>query len=372
MHYLKNFAKKIAGSLWTARTPTELILFVTERCNAKCRHCFIREPANPAQLSLEKVEKIAATLIEPINTLVITGGEPFMRPDLLDLVDLFARKKPPQTTIFCTNGSMTKRICDTIGSVLSKYPGMDVKVQISLDGLEEVHDEIRGLPGIFHNAVETIQAIKEMQRQQRNVDVIVMTVISTQNLGELAALNRFVTRELHAVHDFELIRGSSFFNIPAELRAYADPADDSCQCPTLATLREFLPTLREYYRANARVCYSRLMGAYAYGYKAAKIGYTVKVLERRKPVRCGAGREWGVIYASADISLCEMIKPIGNLADTSFNFSQLWSGDKARRARKALKCYCTHSCFIDGDFFKRPGSYVAMGFRFCEFLLRKD
>ena len=372
MEYLKNFSKKISNSFSKLNTPTELILFVTQRCNARCRHCFIEDLNNPEELSVENFEKVAGSLIDPLNTLVITGGEPFLRDDIIQIYECFAKHNKPHTLIFCTNGLLEERIYKTTKEIVEKYPGLNVKVQFSLDGLEETHNGIRNVPNIFTKTIKTINRLTGLRSHHKNLDIIILTVISTENYSEIEALGNFIEENVNVVQDYELIRGSDFFNIPSAISSHAQPYAASCNCPSLSQLQRLAPIIYSSYKINSQKRYPFLKDALAYAYKTAKFDFIVDVLKRRSPLKnCGAGKEWGVIYPSGDVGLCEMLKPIGNLSRSDYDFNKLWNTEQANKTRKAMKCYCTHSCFLDRAMFHDVKSYTRMAYRFLQFYLTR-
>ena len=88
-----------------------LIFFVTGQCNARCHHCFYWNNlgADHVGLSLEKIEKTARSM-PPFRTLLLSGGEPTLRKDLPQLIDIFRRHNGIETVDIPTNGLLPDRI----------------------------------------------------------------------------------------------------------------------------------------------------------------------------------------------------------------------------------------------------------------------
>src|ERR671939_529395 len=80
-----------------------VILFVTSRCNAKCETCFYWEELNqPGDLTFAQIEKIARTM-PPITDLWLSGGEPTLRRDLNEIINLFIKRNGVRRIIIPTN-----------------------------------------------------------------------------------------------------------------------------------------------------------------------------------------------------------------------------------------------------------------------------
>jgi MoaA/NifB/PqqE/SkfB family radical SAM enzyme len=104
----------------------------------------------------------------------ITGGEPFLRNDILEIMKYIELKGLRYS--FITNGSLiTKKIADKIVEL------NPVGITFSIDGPEEIHDEIRGVNGTFKKAIRALTMI----RSQKNIPITINCVISAINLPYL-------------------------------------------------------------------------------------------------------------------------------------------------------------------------------------------
>ncbi len=153
-----SFGKKLF--LKHGSSPIYLVLFITERCNARCKHCLladgVHKPDKSAELTIDEIELLSKKM-DPLLFLLPTGGEPFMRPDLGEIVTLFYKNNRVRNVGIPTNGFFTERIVDTVKNILETCPGIDLGIDVSLDGIKERHDEIRGVPGLFDKAVLPIK-----------------------------------------------------------------------------------------------------------------------------------------------------------------------------------------------------------------------
>src|SRR5690348_6068554 len=129
-----------------------VILFVTSRCNAFCQTCFYHAELNqPGDMSFAQIEKLSRTM-PPITDLWLSGGEPTLRRDLPDIIDLFIANNGADRIIIPTNGLIKSRVYDVVDRALANNPQLDLYLNIALDGYGKTHDRIRGVPGNWEKA----------------------------------------------------------------------------------------------------------------------------------------------------------------------------------------------------------------------------
>jgi radical SAM protein with 4Fe4S-binding SPASM domain len=155
-----------------------LQLHITEKCNLDCRHCYLGRKEN-ASLSVALAKKAIKEFSGVGLKLLITGGEPLLYPDLWELLR-YARRFPIRVELL-SNGTL---ISDEVAMRLGEYADC---VQISLDGLEEGHDLIRGR-GSF---TSTLRGIGNAAKY---LEVSVATMIHSDNIREFPALEKLVKK----------------------------------------------------------------------------------------------------------------------------------------------------------------------------------
>ncbi|MBS1115076.1 MAG: AstB/chuR-like protein [Nitrospirae bacterium] len=151
-----------------------LELQITDRCNLRCRHCYIGDKA-PQELSVEQIRAILKEFEEMQGLrLMITGGEPLLHSnfDVLNeiLPDFFLRK------VLFTNGLLLNK------NLLERLH-VD-EIQISIDGLEKSHDALRG-EGTFNKAVKAVRAARE-----QGFEVSVATMVHAKNLDDFETMEK--------------------------------------------------------------------------------------------------------------------------------------------------------------------------------------
>lgn len=126
-------------------------VIVTYRCNAKCTMCNrYKCPSAPEEeISLETIKKLP-----PMYFTNITGGEPFIREDLEEIVEILKEKS--DRIVISTNGFFTDRII----ALCKKHP--DIGIRISIEGTEETNNKIRGLENGYQRGYQTLLKLKEL------------------------------------------------------------------------------------------------------------------------------------------------------------------------------------------------------------------
>lgn len=193
------FHLKMGGSQAKGYVPLVLSWNVTLKCNLKCLHCYINSAENelPEELSTEEAKKLIdqiATVSKPL--LILSGGEPLLRPDLFTLIR-YAKSRGLKVGLG-SNGTlidmeMAKRLKDV---------GVDT-VSISLDSVHhEKHDSFRGVKGAWEKAVNAIKALRN-----EGILVQVNTTVTRENYQEIGQILEFA--EKMGVENFHL-----FFLVP--------------------------------------------------------------------------------------------------------------------------------------------------------------
>ncbi|MFH1132451.1 MAG: radical SAM protein [Pseudomonadota bacterium] len=321
--------------------PLELIFFVTGRCNLRCRHCFIETyETDPAQdLPLSAVEKLADGLPRLLS-LMLTGGEPFLRSDLLDIVRIFSEKTRPRAISITTNGLLFKRIIPTVKNILNLPQfNSSLLVTLSFEGLADVHDENRNFPGAYEQAMETARQLAIISGQDRRLAVGAnLTLIPGQEKAVLGAAHFLAKTGIFSFLSQNLYRSG---------------------CPQKSVTFEELSTYEELsrlvidYSRKTFVAMPLLLAqwlSFKERYQARLVAETSRT-GHFQGIPCEAGRGIGVVYADGSVAPCELLpRDWGNI--TKEPFPLIWNRPENRRYSSELrrtKCFCTHECFLSAS-----------------------
>mgnify|MGYP006296084177 CR=1 FL=1 len=169
---------------WRLPYPYQLIVVVTRRCNSRCQMCNIWRQKDLPELALSDYQHIFAKDDWGfIRSLALTGGEPTMRNDLPEIFQAVAQNCQNLAHVYlATSGLNTERTLGYVEQMLdfsqSNVPNLHTfQVQISVDGVGELHDKIRGVPGFFKRVQQTINGLRELQSRFPVLSIRLSTVV---------------------------------------------------------------------------------------------------------------------------------------------------------------------------------------------------
>ena len=322
-----------------------LLLFVTSRCNSLCRTCFYFDKLNSTDdLTFEQIKRMSETA-PPFTKLWISGGEPFLRDELAEIVAMFARNNGVTSVNLPTNGLLPERMFAALDRMLEQAPGVSIDLNFSLDGLSNTHDTIRGVPNNFKRTLETIRQVEERYRKVRRLRRNVLSVITREGYDEIVRLGRYLLENAEIDgHYFEVVRGQ----VP-------DITLKNLTRTSLAALhRQLMPIHRIY----AKKLFAHLPGparAVATMYYLGNLRLHFELHEqclespRPWPMPCTAGATSIVIDHNGRFRACEMRGIVGDLAEFDYDIRAALGSAVMKEETEAIpraNCWCTHSCFI--------------------------
>ncbi len=179
----------------------QLIYFVTARCNARCRMCFYLEEIENAnknltnELTLDEVKQIFSSMGR-IPYVALSGGEPFLRRDIQEILDAIVNYSRPLMVSVPTNGSLSERVVETFSRLAHDWPNTQFDIQLSIDGMEDVHDMVRQVPGLFGKMMKTHDLLKEPRQKYHNLGIKIVVTYSAFNQHNVEETIQFIDREL--------------------------------------------------------------------------------------------------------------------------------------------------------------------------------
>ncbi len=184
-----------------------LILFVTSRCNSKCRTCVYWEELNQdGDLSFEEIDRLSSTMPR-FNEVWFSGGEPRLREELPEITHAFHERNGVRSINLPANGLLVDKLVTAVESILDTCRGLRINLNIALDGLEKTHDQIRGVLGNFNRALETLEALRTLCRHAPDLRGHINSVLCKENIEEMLPLGRFVRDRCDLDgHYFQVIR----------------------------------------------------------------------------------------------------------------------------------------------------------------------
>jgi MoaA/NifB/PqqE/SkfB family radical SAM enzyme len=159
------------------------------------------------ELTLQEIESISSSFGK-LLWLAFSGGEIFLRSDIAEITKAFYDNNKPAIILFPTNGLLTDTIREKIEEILINCRKSTIVVKLSLEGIESVHDAIRGVRGSFRKTMETYSVLGELLEKYQNFELGINTVFCAANQDHMDDLIAFVqTLDKVKTHTVSLIRG---------------------------------------------------------------------------------------------------------------------------------------------------------------------
>lgn len=323
--------------------PMTITYSVTAACQSRCKTCqigamFCQDPTRPQKdLKLDEIEKIFKSM-KPVYFFNMSGGEPFMRDDLPEIVELACKYLKPRVVHTPTNAILSEKIIkntEKIIQIVREYdPSVPVTVKPSIDGVGDKHDEIRGVKGNFKCLLKTIDGLKKLEEKYDNFHLELGTVISNFNINDLDEIEDFV-------HSLGV---ESYRNEVAECRTEFFNLEDEITPPAEVyqkLIKDFARKVEDNIGKKKKLARTTEAMRVVYYDLAGKI-----LAEKRQVIPCYAGVSNVHINYDGGVWPCCVLgyeQEMGNLRDYDYDFQKLWYSDKAFEVRKYIKeknCAC--------------------------------
>ena len=338
------------------KLPSYFIFFPTSRCNLSCSHCFYHDSLNKRfnELTLDEIDTFTKSM-DPLLTLALTGGEPYLRHDLDQIARIFYHNTRVPILNIPSNGWYLEKMDRQIRNIMNWCPEIFLNQMISLDGLEDDHDKIRmgkTHKGSFKKAIATINHLKKLQNEFGRINIGIITTFTSVNQNKikdtLKGIYEIAKPDNIAI---TLVRGDpkEKVNLNLDMKLYKDAVDyrDSL------FYTKKMPGLKKFS-----------------GNKLATAGRIIlndlvqKTFESKKyQSPCYSANLSGVMYPEGQVYPCEILDSthmIGNIRDFDLNFRRLWLSNKAKEEVNFIrktKCFCTHECFNQVNILFNPKYY---------------
>lgn len=297
-------------------------VIVTYRCNARCTMCNrYKCPSKPdEEISLETIKKLPKMYFTNI-----TGGEPFIREDLPEIVRELYKKS--DRIVISTNGFFTDRII----KLCEEFP--NVGIRISIEGLEETNNKIRGLDDGFNKGYSTLKKLVEL----KHPDVGFGMTVQDANAKDLVSLYdlsneldmEFATASLH----------NSFYFVEAK----------NIIRDRMMVAKEFEDLVNKLLQSNSPKKWFR-----AY-FNHGLINY---IFGQKRLLPCDMAFDTFFIDPYGDVMPCNGTKDkqvMGNLNDCTWD--ELWNSEQAEKVRNVVR-HCDRNCWMIGSVSPAMHKYI--------------
>lgn len=318
--------------------PVQIVAYVTSRCNLRCEHCFYKETLDapdPGELPLAVFDRTTKS-IGPVLWFSLGGGEPFIRRDLAQLVQVIQRNCRPKIFTFPTNGWYIEKTFETTLRILQNMNGGSFILFFSLDGPKALHDQIRG-PGSFERVKATMERLRPLTKLYPQFYLNVTTTVMEANA--------------HVAADFinELVRDFEPSAISINLFRYHALEHPPIPDYVIEGYRAAVARYERHLREGALKHYGFFGGRVLLFKEILQKDLIYRVAKDQEFVTpCTAGTLSYVIMEDGRVSPCEILPDtIGYATDTKVSFAKMIHTEKARKLRRWIRdteCKCTYEC----------------------------
>lgn len=317
--------------------PVYLVHFITDICFLKCKHCFVNKVKAKDELTLEEIDRLTRNLGSNLYSVLLTGGEPFQRKDIDEIIRLYYRNAGVKSIQIPTNGYFKDRVVQLTETICTEFPDRTFVISISFDGVGARHDEIRGMNGIFDKAVDTFKELKLLETRIPNFNLSTNITFSYFNQDNILDIYNYILDEL---------KGTKITITLARDRA----EDMQALQVDIEKYKHFIDLVRKDVKKG------RLKGYDGFGLNKLVNAQDVVTRERNYITvkhnkfisDCYAAHLNGVICSNGDIHDCEIKRRnMGNLRQHDFDLHKIWLKEESEMLKNSIKegkCFCTHEC----------------------------
>lgn len=313
--------------------PTDVSVITTYRCQMRCKMCDIwQHPTDPKkEITARELEILPA-----FRFVNVTGGEPFVRRDLEDIIEVLYRKS--KRIVISTSGFHHKRIL----RLAERFP--DIGVRVSIEGLSQRNDELRGREGGFDRGLKTLLALQEMG----NKDIGFGITVSNKNSEDMLWLYK-LAKKLGMEFATAAFHNSYYFHKDDNWIENKDVVIGHFQDLIESLLQEYKP--KSWFRAF---------------FNLGLINY-IRGDKRMLPCEAGTANffldPYGDVYPCNGLEERYWKERMGNIRDVE-SFRDLWFSSQAQKVRQQVST-CPKNCWMVGTaapvmkkYFKHPANWV--------------
>ncbi len=323
--------------------PITFTFAVTYSCQSMCRTCNIwqiyKKDAGKKnnELTIREIEKVFNS-VGHVYFFNVSGGEPFLRKDLSEIVFLAIEHLTPSIIHIPTNGLLPMVIEREMHKILEHMKRINYTVPFtvkpSMDGVGAEHDRVRGIKGNFDKVLDTVKRLKTLQESFPFFHVELGTVISRENIDKIDKISEFASS----------LGVESYRNEVAEQRSEFLNEGDTIT----PSAKEYIETMEIFAR--------RIRGNLKGKKRLTKITESLRLVyydiaiqilkENRQVIPCYAGISNVQMNPYGDIWPCCVLgykQSMGNVRDYDYEFQRVFHSKKAAEVRKYIKdekCAC--------------------------------
>jgi MoaA/NifB/PqqE/SkfB family radical SAM enzyme len=325
--------------------PETVNIYPTAGCNLKCAMCFIRFFKSPGDLAIDQWKTIVDQFKKFRPRIHLSGGEPFLYPDIVTLIEHI--KNCGLIIHITTNGTFLDKYAETVAEA-----GVS-QIDISIDGMKETHDRIRGVPGTFVKVMAGLAKLKQAKKGRPLPVIKLNSILNFERPSDMEKLLAMVAdydvREAQFLHplflDKEAVDLHRMYlrqNLGRDINGWAH-ADRHRVKPD--NIKEVMAIADGLIKNNpVRVS---VFPDFTPEQLAAYYNDDRRLVFLVKP-RCRAMWDTATILSTGELESCPDYV-VGNCRES--HFAQLWNGEPMRSLRRRIRygeyfTVCRACCFF--------------------------
>jgi len=296
--------------------PTDMSIITTYRCPMQCKMCNIwNNPTRPS----EEIRPEELEILPNVRFANVTGGEPFIREDLDRIVAVLFKKSP--RVVISTSGWFEDRVID----LAKEFP--KIGIRISIEGLSQKNDDLRGRPGGFDKGLRTLLILKEMGLKDSGFGC----TVSNHNSADMLSLYR-LSKSLGMEFATAAFHNSYYFH------KYDNQITNKAE-----VIGNFEKLIAMQLKEKHPKSWSRAF------FNNGLINY---IEGNRRMLPCEAGSinffidPYGEVYPCNGLEERFWMESMGNIRRAA-TFDEIWNSEQAQQVREKVSC-CSKNCWMVG------------------------
>lgn len=307
--------------------PMNYTVSLLYECNSRCSTCNIWKKRSK-RLTAQEYRKIFKKIGHSPYWITFSGGEPFLREDIAEVVTNIYDVSKPKIINIPTNGILTKKIIDNVKIISSHCKKSQIVINLSIDGIGKEHDDIRRVPGNYEKVTRTFKTLKKLNI--KNLSIGIHTVISNFNVGNFSNIARTLID----------MNPDSYITEIAEERNELDTINANIT-PNMIKYSSAIDYLIHKIKNNKFSGFQKITMAFRIEY----YDLVKKILrDQTQVIPCYSGIASCQIAPNGDVwSCCIKAKPLGNLVENDYNFKKIWNSPEMALERMSIhkkECHC--------------------------------
>ena len=343
--------KKIIRNTYSIVNPNQvsyMIFYVTNRCNFRCDFCFyseeIEKGLKPDEMTVEEIRKFAPT-IGPLVQLSMTGGETFLRKEFPEIAGVLIDATGARWVTIPTNASLTNKMVSFLEDTLPRFPDTYFRLTFSVEGIGEVHDKLRSMPGSYKKIQKSYDIISPLRSKFPNLVLDCNSVFTSSS-------------ENYLLETLKVLDKSFSFDNMSVTYARGVVKDENLKNVSKSRyklINEFLEK-REKHKEK-RLLYPLWRGVNS----VSRENLMRTVFDDEFVTSCVAGRKLLVVSETGEVQPCEILgKSIGNLRNHDWDLKKLLKENSVHEMQKWIKdtkCKCSFECALAANVVWKPKNY---------------